>query len=352
MHYKRFGVLAVVAITSALIAVTGSPSSAQLPTRATTGGTNVQNITTDTDQVFYSIARDVPGFGGITVDRALRTLRVSLTSPTTEAAKQVQDRVTDILNIPLASSLEAKPVQVKYNFAELYGWHRAISPAVWGMPQTVTTDIDEARNSVRIGMSDVIQGQPLVAAAARRLGIPDDAISVVHQAPVRPDLQTLRRPMVGGVQLYWSSGVGWYCSLGFPARSGDLFGFVTNSHCSARQGVVDGTIYSQPLSPSSVGTERIDPPLFVGGACPTGYRCRYSDANFAQANQLGIVELGSIAKTAYNSTTWNGLDKFRIVNMFIPLYGDILEKVGRTTGRTRGMVQQTCVDTRAAGTDS
>jgi hypothetical protein len=60
---------------------------------------------------------------------------------------------------------------------------------------------------------------------------------------------------------------------------------------------------------------------------------------------------GRIALTPLNSTAWTGVSTFRIVREANPLVGQRVYKVGRTTGRTTGLVLQTCANFNVANTN-
>jgi hypothetical protein len=138
---------------------------------------------------------------------------------------------------------------------------------------------------------------------------------------------------------------------------------VTNSHCTDIQGGVESTVYHQPLASGTtnrIGRETVDPFYFTGGACPAGRRCRYSDSAFAHVPHPSgpsvTVSRGFIARpTSVNTgaiTISHTASPFRIVGeTSFPVVGETLNKVGRSTGRTRGVVSATCVNTNVAGTD-
>src|SRR5262245_9217862 len=114
-------------------------------------------------------------------------------------------------------------------------------------------------------------------------------------------MATLRdqvRPVVAGLQINFGNFV---CSIGFNATSGGQASFVTASHCTNRQGGVEGTQYFQPLASvpgSLIGTE-VDDPRYARNiaGCPKGRKCRLSDASrAAYASGVGFT-LGGIAQT-------------------------------------------------------
>jgi hypothetical protein len=119
---------------------------------------------------------------------------------------------------------------------------------------------------------------------------------------------------------------------------------------------VDGTQFRQgPLSLATriVADEVADPPYF---SCQyTGYLCRYSDAALAQyRDEFEEVKLGLIYQTTGvdNNSLVTAEKNFTITDeRQFPIMGEVLDKVGRTTGWTRGTVIGTCVDTGVSGTN-
>jgi hypothetical protein len=198
-------------------------------------------------------------------------------------------------------------------------------------------------------------GEGQVRGRLRALGIDSQSVDVVEAEPIVA-LTTLsdRSPLiVGGLQIRFSQ---YLCSLGFNAISKDGPGFVTASHCSDRQGAVDGTTYYQPLAQVQedlIGTEIADPPYVRNGAsCPKGKKCRRSDANFSLAQGGRSFTLGTIAKTTgLGSLVIDAAHPtFLIRGKGIATEGAAVDKVGRTTGWTRGTVTNTCVNTGVQGT--
>lgn len=133
-------------------------------------------------------------------------------------------------------------------------------------------------------------------------------------------------------------------------RAGVL-GIVTNSHCTNTQGGVESTAFYQPTfsTANRIGVETVDPQYRTGGECPSGRECRYSDSAFVQLDPLVTASMGYIARpTGINSGTTidHNNPHFRIVNENItPYLGDLVNKVGRSTGWTQGNISRTCVNT-------
>ena len=239
----------------------------------------------------------------------------------------------------------------------LPGWFARSSPAILALPGTVFADHDEANNRLVFGVEHAA-AIPGLRHALSRLKIPDLSYAVELALPIH-QVATLRgrwRPTRGGIQINFSQ---FLCTLGFNASDGAQRSFITNSHCTATQGGVEGTQYHQPTSsvdPAVVAVEVEDPPYFQGGACPGGRRCRYSDASRARYRSGVSSTRGAIARTARPN---NG--RVKVTGAFtvtaqdntttrFPL-GTVVNKVGRTTGWTQGRITRTCVHTNVSGSN-
>jgi hypothetical protein len=268
--------------------------------------------------------------------------------------------------------------QGEYDFGQLSRWYSQMRP-VLGMDGVVFTDIDEAQNRLKIGVeADASVEQ--IQLALNQLEVPGEAVSIVVTEPIvafkGKTLVERVQPFGGGIQLLFPNPMPGFvsvCTLGFnilldaPGRS--QHHFVTNSHCTFNRGVVDNTPYYQqpvaPLDPKQlIAIEVVDPPFFVTGCpyAPFGFVCRWSDAAIARyLTARTPVKLGAIYRTAFFGTGASAgsieIDRnnpkfFSITNEVpFPLGGEILDKVGRTTGWTRGPVVSTCVDTGVSGTN-
>jgi hypothetical protein len=235
----------------------------------------------------------------------------------------------------------------------LEGQHRRLLH-LFELAGVVFTDADEARGRLVVGVLD--RGvEPLIRARLAALGVASESLDVVETEPIF-QVSTLRdkvRPVVAGLQIRFS---GYLCSLGFNAVRNGVSGFVTASHCSDKQGTVDGTLYYQPLNRVAdefIGTEVTDPAYLRGIAgCPTGRICRYSDSNFSEGDSGVQFDLGRIAETTGpNNGSLEIAGEFVIKNEAAAAVGDTANKVGRTTGWTQGAVTRTCVDTGVSGSN-
>jgi hypothetical protein len=80
--------------------------------------------------------------------------------------------------------------------------------------------------------------------------------------------------------------------------------------------------------------------------------CRFSDSNFSDGAGSVVFDLGAIAKTSgpnNGSLAIAGL--FSITGDGAATVGQTANKVGRTTGWTRGRVTRTCVNTGVSGSN-
>jgi hypothetical protein len=330
---------------------------------------------------FTRLAEEIPGFGGMfygddgRINVYVAGENVDGASVTRALTNKLRGEFRVLAKVAPAAD-EMVVHQGAYDFAQLSRWYTEMRP-VLGMGGVVSTDIDETRNRLWIG---VTAGTPIdeVQTALDRFGVPREAVSIDVTEPVVP-LLTLRervQPFGGGLQLVFPNPMPGFvslCTLGFniqraePGSSENYF--VTNSHCTLNRGTVESTPYYQQrvavLDPEQlIGIEVEDPPFLAPQLCPytaAGYVCRYSDAAVARYETTRTpVRFGSIYRTASFGTggaagsleITGDPDFFAISDERpFPLGGELLDKVGRTTGWTRGPVAATCVDVGVSGTN-
>jgi hypothetical protein len=242
------------------------------------------------------------------------------------------------------------------NARALEALHERLLP-LFELSGVVFTDSDEATGRLVVAVSNPDVAEVVLERLAT-LGISPQIVDFVEKEPI-VQVATLRdqvRPVVGGLQIRWSN---YVCTLGFPAWRAGVLGFVTNSHCSTKQGSVDGTKYYQPLNQVAaefIGTEIADPPFFKGKGCPRGKQCRYSDSIFSQGASGVLFDLAKIAKTdAENSGSLtignSGAARFTITQKGAVTKGTVVNKVGRTTGWTQGEITNKCANVAVSGTN-
>jgi hypothetical protein len=307
-----------------------------------------------------ALARAVPGFGGFFLD--------AQGAPTVYLKDAGQRGKTEQALAPFFQRRGLAPGRLKvlkgdYDWAQLESWLSAASAEALAVRGAVFVDADEARNRVLIAVEPGAGGR--VRAALAKLRLPDAAVIVEERAPVRfavgkgprpkpkpgggSSLQGVLRPIIGGVQINFP---GFLCTLGFSTGSGS---FVTNSHCTNQQGGTEGTPYWQPTqtaSPSQIATEAADPAYSSSlPGCPSGRVCRRSDASrAAYANGFSQYTVGRIAKTQRPGRSLTITGQFTITAEGSAVVGNVVNKVGRTTGWSQGSVTNTCVNTNVSGT--
>jgi hypothetical protein len=294
-----------------------------------------------------SLARAVPGFGGLYLEEGVPT--VWLTNPAGRAAAEPAIR-----GFLRARGIDASTVRVRqgrHSWQELERWFARASDVAFADRNAVFVDLDEANNRVTVGVAGPAAAGRVRSALARA-GASESAVAVIETEPIEyaATLRDRITPRVGGIQIHFGN---YLCTLGFNARDGSQDSFITNSHCTNTQGGVENTVYYQPLSSvdgTSIGTEVEDPQYLrrITG-CPNGRRCRRSDSARIRYNSGIAFTLGRIAQTNLGSINITG--QYSITGEGSAVVGQTVNKVGRTGGRTQGPVTNTCVTTGVSGSN-
>lgn len=321
-------------------------------------------LATDPTPSQLDVARAVPAFAGYYVDDAGRP-----TVNLTDAAQR--DAAAQALAGFLASyGWSAADLQVReaqYSYLQLDAWYRSARDGALAVSGAVLGDIDERNARITFGALDA-GALANIAGITTAAGIPAGALSLQVRGPVEQAarLRDRMRPPVGGLQINFfptpASPLTLVCTLGFNAIDGTDTSFVTNSHCSNVQG---GTTLTTDYYQASrglvadpanfVAREAEDPEYSMFGAagCPLGRRCRTSDASRAKYAGGMTFALGRVARPAFENTI-AGQDTL-LIDSIAPTFqivaeqmrgvvGQRLNKVGRTTGWTSGVITETCVD--------
>jgi hypothetical protein len=318
------------------------------------GATGVASAAQSLDDRFAAVGQEVPSFGGMFVNDRTDVLHVYLSNPSAAAsAEEALRQAFPGEGLPQ----ELQVHRARFSFQQLSAWHERLSASVLGLRGVVLTDIDDAKNRLTVGVKNA-DGRARVERRLGARGIPRGAVSIEQVAPIKTDnLRARHRPLVGGLQITRriSSTSESLCTLGFNAVRAGVAGFVTNSHCTRIQGGVESTVFHQNTTFTSgnrVGVETVDRTYFTGGACPAARRCRFSDSAFVRRDSGVTASRGRIAAPAnFNTVAWNGTSRYRLVSEGNALVGDIVRKVGRTTGTTRGDVIGTCVNVNVSGSN-
>ena len=372
------GIVALLSLAVALGGCSGEPTQ---PT-----GNGDPRGPVNLDEAFLQVATTLPGFGGLFVDEdgVLNVPMVGADEAATAEDRQARDaRIQRVLSTvlgpnylnqvdgsyrdPASGDVVVPPelfrvVPANYDILQLSRW-RASAEKALTIPGVILTDLDERRNCVTIGIESS-HAREQVERTLRDQGVPLEAVIIEETEPIffYDTLRSKIRPVDGGVQVEPDLEIfgNRRCTMGFNAIHNGKRGFVTNSHCTRGRGRSEGTDFHQPTDPlnpfadqQKVGDESFDPEFWAGGTCPEGQVCRTSDSAFIEYDESAFY--GSrIARTSLWTKSLDiddGNPSFRIVDeVFFPLKGTRLDKVGRTTGWTNGTVNRTCFTTRVGGT--
>lgn len=343
------------------------------------GGASFQlsAVSSDPTPDQMAVAQAVPGFGGYFID-ASGAPTVYLTDPAQRPAAEAA-----LAGFLSSFGWSASDLQVRlgqYEYAQLDAWHRGSWAQALAVPGAVFSDVDEGSNRLRFGGVDAAAVSSITATLLSA-GVPAAAVEVQLAAPVLPvaSLRDKIRPPHGGLQIQFfaspASPLVSVCTLGFNAVKDGVQSFITNSHCTNKQGGTDlRTDYYQstrggvvPNPDNFIGFELDDPayPLGDGTTCPLGRACRYSDAARVQYGAGQTFTVGNVARAAkQNPGTISGDSDPSVLvidslsptwsisaEQAAPVLGQGLHKTGRTTGWTNGTVTGTCVNINVSGSE-
>lgn len=321
-----------------------------------------------------AFAARVPGLAGYHFEGA--ELVVSLT-----AAGRAEQAVPALAAVAARGSGTAHVRPARYTFAELRGWRNDWSDRILEVAGVSFVDLDEAANRLAVGVAQP-GARGRVLELLRDSGVPAAALefeaagyarpqSLVEYAPYQytapsqgDSITSYRRPLEGGLKISYrhsssAPDMATTCTLGFVAMLNGVRVAITAAHCSLRHWDGDNTTFfqSSPGASRYFGYEYSDP---NGASC--GFMspnvCRNSDAAAIALEPdvpasvgyivrpvgpppVGIspygIRVGSLVVDAASP-------RFQITASRTPVAGEPADKVGVTTGWTRGAVRRTCVD--------
>ena len=143
------------------------------------------------DDRFAALARTVPGgFGGLWLEGTVLHVNLVDLSKREQAQAAVKVELRGELGPGAATGQRAGVDldrivfhQARYDYVQLTGWYARL-PSALGYEGVTSTDVDERRNRIRIGVRD----DATVQRVRRRiieLGIPPEAVLVQSEAPAR-----------------------------------------------------------------------------------------------------------------------------------------------------------------------
>ena len=318
------------------------------------------------DAVFDSIAQRAPGFAGAFFDRG--TCVILLKDARDEAASRegiasfLVTRIHTVAAAKLPVTLPPFTVRsAKYSWRELMVVRDMLAERFGDSTSTYVTSLDanERENHVTVGVADAAFVDE-ARSAIRGLGITDDIAIVQVHALAHFDqgitLDDRWRPLLGGTNfgsLPCTMTVGAFLN-GQPVA-------LTNSHCTAVDFTPDGGPTKQPVMTSAPawGQEVQDLPTYRCGPWYARKDCRRADLAAYSLAGIDLLEgeigftPGVIARPeqrlpgvnmTYGSLVMAGPAIGIVGFIDDPLMGEIVDRVGQTTGWQFGSVYETCSD--------
>ena len=321
------------------------------------GGTGTSS---SADELLYCVFLEEPRFGGFSaMPENPDTALVWITGE--EGADEAALRaLAAIIRLWERSFTQAITTTADYTIGDLATWARAVmkEPPDW----LAGLDLDESRNRIAL----IVKNQETdLARTLASLGIPTNSVTVdrpLHTAPpasivegldhqgepFRQDTQALDwslSPFVGGGEIsHYSAGTGFKCTAGFLVAflghdNVPQQGFVTAGHCGPEQAKFRARP-DQQLGQSAFNLLQ---------------RGRSMDLQYVehQASSRAVMGPGYIPRPVRQNTTGEGATRalklldpkqpyFEISGAARAAVGDVVHKLGRTTGWTSGKVLRTC----------
>jgi hypothetical protein len=322
-----------------------------------------------------AFARRIPGLAGYHFGPD-GELVVSLTDPAQE--EHARTVLAGVAARGRGQRVQVRPA--RYAYLQLRSWRDEWSGRILEVAGVSFVDLDEAANQVVVGI-----GQPEARARVLELlrgsDVPAPAVgfseagyaslrALVEYAPYiatwptqGDSITSYRRPLEGGLKVTYRHSsdptLATTCTAGFVAMLGGVRVLITASHCSLRHWDGDNTTYfqAQPGAGRYVGYEYRDP---NGSSC--GFMspnvCRHSDASAIALESDVAASFGYIVRpvgpppagiSPYGVRASSLLvdaanPRFLVTGVRGPVLNELVDKVGATTGWTRGAVSRTCVD--------
>lgn len=133
------------------------------------------------DEQLGEVAGRVPGFGGLFLDEA-NNLCVYLLDVSQK--KAVEEAIIAVFGADFIPPSGVRPLKAQYSFSQLKTWHDRLTGPVLTIRGVVLTDLDEAKNRLRIGVEkrEVIRRveQKLV-----QLKVPRKAVIIEQTQPIK-----------------------------------------------------------------------------------------------------------------------------------------------------------------------
>lgn len=295
----------------------------------------------------------VPGIGGLWLDSETGRFTVFLKdmSRAESASEAVQGFAADLsARLPVGvidpSNVEVVPGQ--FAFSDLVAWNKALRTRLGNLPEFISIDADERINRVRIEVEQETAREEVLRRAEEAL-VPPEALEVtVGTRPASAQSATLTsriRPTGSGLQIHITTA----CTHGWTVRTGQgEEGLLTAAHCVPQTpaGGTTGQAVVQPQSPVDViGEVHLNPTWAIGGCSEPV--CTRADVAFVTSPEVSYRVARPSSVQAFNNSpgTLQIAGWWTSIGSVIPsVVGLFADKVGRTTGWTRGEITASCVD--------
>lgn len=302
----------------------------------------------------------VPGIGGVYLDERTKKFTVYVKDQASDEAARtevmrVANRARADLGAQVVDDSEVLVRRGEFSFSELLSFKSALTGRLLALDGFVSIDADERENRVRV----VVESERDMVLAQERIlmsRLPADAFIIELGFRGGP-LSTLRsrfRATGAGIQI--NGFANQDCTHGWTVSTsqGD-WGLLTAGHCTppADAGNTGEAFYQPTTTPADfIGSISMNQPWNLT-SCVDPSTGQYFNGPCTRADAAFISYSGAakrIARTSYvSSNNTKGTLNFHswwssIGSVPAPWVGMYVDKIGRTTGWTRGTLAQTCVD--------
>ncbi len=319
--------------------------------------TAVRSSSRGIEDVFLELDRQIPGFGGFSMDANGDVVAFIKDASRASAASAA---VTAWLESNTDVFLRARPARVimktgKFGFTDLVKWQTAVGSGQTLADEITMIDADESQDRVKVLVRSA-HGLSRIPALAEKMGVPLDAIvaEVSDFTVTNTTLTTsTKRPTDGGLVLSYqrtfSPDTFEICTLGFNVTVGAGMYALTASHCNYTYTGLTGNTWRQAINiADAIGTASNNPAWSTTGCLyPGAVYCRNTDAmlisynNFSNAEKK-IAETTVVGTTLAGSTTIGTYYGVTNPQLSSRMMGDTLFKTGALSGTTKGPVVNSC----------
>jgi len=273
------------------------------------------------DELHGKFSRNVPSYGGMFINEEKGLIFVYVKDEKDkEKIKQTLGKHRGKVNVVFLKG--------EYSFYQLVKWKKLVEKLDVKKLGVTMIDADEAHNTLTIGLAEVTPEKlKLLENELEKLGIPKEAVRIEKREYMKLESNTDRiRPLVGGIQIV-NGEKGGAGTLGYVGYYGSRKYAVTAGHFG------DYGTSGQPVYQPTEGSDNYIGVIVYNPPLP-----RYSDSLLIEVTNAdistGIYSNGNVIGKRYSS------------NQYI---GEIVYKVGITTGKTSGAITGKCVTSYPKG---